>query len=72
MLNKEKLQRLMGILGGLTEEQKAALTEAMEKPVTEEELLGKLGVKEGGFAEFLRAVASERSDADLRAGAVPG
>ena len=35
MLNKEKLEQLMAILGELTEEQKAILTKALNGPINE-------------------------------------
>lgn len=63
MLNKEKLEQLMAILGNLTEEQRATLTEALEKPVSDRELFEKLGgVDERKFAEFLKAVTAETED----------
>ena len=63
MLNKEKLEQLMAILGELTDEQKATLTEALEKPISDKELFEKLGgVEERKFAEFLKAVAAETED----------
>ena len=63
MLNEEKLEHLMGILGNLTDEQKAALTEALEKPISDRELFEKLGgVDEGKFAQYLKAVAAEKED----------
>ena len=66
MLNKEKLEKLMAILGDLTEEQKAIVTEALEKQIPDNELFKKLdGVNEGRFAEFMRAVAAQTEDAVL-------
>ena len=65
MLNKEKLEQLMGILGELTEEQKAIVTEALEGPINETELFGKLGVDEGKFTEFMQALAAQTEDAVL-------
>lgn len=63
MLNEEKLEHLMGILGNLTDEQKAALTEALEKPISDRELFEKLGgVEEDRFAQYLKAVAAEKED----------
>ena len=63
MLNKDKPGQLMAILGELTEEQKAVLTEALEKPIPDRELFEKLGgVEEGRFAQYLKAVAAERGD----------
>ena len=69
MLNKEKREELMGILGKLTNEQKAALTEALKKPISDRELFEKLGgVDEGKFAQYLKAVAAEKAHYDPRAG----
>ena len=65
MLNKEKLEQLMAILGELTEEQKAFLTEALNGPINEKELFEKLGVDEDKFAEFMKAVAAQAEDAVL-------
>ncbi len=65
MLNKEKLEQLMAILGKLTEEQKAFLTEALNGPINEKELFEKLGVDEDKFAEFMKAVAAQAEDAVL-------
>ena len=63
MLNKEKREELMGILGKLTDEQKAALTEALKKPISDRELFEKLGgVEEDRFAQYLKAVAEEKED----------
>lgn len=63
MLNKEKLEQLMAILGELTEEQRAFLTEALSGPIREKELFEKLGdVEEGKFEDFLKAVAAEMED----------
>ena len=63
MLNEEKLEHLMGILGKLTDEQKAALTEALKKPISDRELFEKLGgVEEDRFAQYLKAVAAEKED----------
>ena len=63
MLNEEKRKDLMGILGNLTDEQKAALTEALKKPISDRELFEKLGsVDEGRFAQYLKAVAAEKED----------
>ncbi len=63
MLNKEKLEQLMAILGELTEEQRAFLTEALSGPIREKELFEKLDdVDEGKFEEFMKAVAAEMED----------
>ena len=61
MLAKKKMEQLMAILGDLTEEQKAALTDGLEKELSDKALLAKLGgVDEEKFAEFLNAVAMEK------------
>ena len=65
MLNKDKLEQLMAILGELTEEQKAILTKALSEPINEKELFEKLGVDEGRFTEFIRALAAAQEDAVL-------
>ena len=65
MLNKEKLEQLMGILGDLTDEQKAIVAETLNGPINEKELFEKLGVDEGKFTEFLTALAAEQEDAVL-------
>lgn len=65
MLNKDKLEQLMAILGELTEEQKAILTEALSGPINEKELFERLGVDEGRFTEFIRALAAAQEDAVL-------
>lgn len=63
MLNKEKPEQLMAILGELTDEQKATLTEALKKPIPDRELFEKLGgVEEGKLAQYLKAVAAEKED----------
>lgn len=63
MLNGEKLEKLTGILGNLTEEQKAALRQTLEKPISDKELFEKLGgVEEDRFAQYLKAVAEEKED----------
>jgi hypothetical protein len=63
MLNKEKLEQLMAILGELTEEQRAFLIEALSGPIREKEFFEKLGdVEEGKFEDFLKAVAAEMED----------
>ena len=63
MLNKEKREELMGILGNLTDEQKAILTEALKNPSSDRELFEKLGgVEEDRFAQYLKAVAAEKED----------
>ena len=66
MLKKEKLEQLMAILGELTEEQKAILTEALNGPINEKELFERLGVDEGRFTEFMRALAAENEGAVMR------
>ena len=66
MLSKEKLEQLLAILGDLTEEQKAFLAEALNGPINEKELFEKLGVDEGKFTEFMRALAAENEDAVMR------
>ena len=43
MLNKESLEQAMGILGELTQEQKALIMEAAEKDMPDKELFEKLG-----------------------------
>ena len=65
MLNKEKLEQLMAILGDLTEEQKAIVTEVLNGPIDEKALFEKLGVDEDKFAEFMKAVAAQAEDAVL-------
>ena len=72
MLNKEKLEQLMAILGDLTEEQKAIVTEALNGPINEKALFEKLGVDEGKFAEFMQALAAQTEDAVAGTGAVRG
>ena len=63
MVSKKKLEQLMAILGELTEEQKAVLTEALEKPIGDRELFEKLGdVDEGRLAQYLKAVAAEKEN----------
>lgn len=63
MLNEEKLEHLTGILGNLTDEQKAMLTEALKKPISDRELFEKLGgVDEGKLAQYLKAVAAKKED----------
>ncbi len=63
MLNEKKLEHLMSILGNLTDEQKATLTEALKKPISDRELFEKLGgVDESKFAQYLKAVAAEKED----------
>ena len=47
MLNKEKLEQLMAILGDLTEEQKAIVAATLQGAKGGKELLGTLGVEEG-------------------------
>ena len=65
MLNKEKLEQLMAILGDLTEEQKTIVTEALNGPIDEKALFEKLGVDEGKFAEFMQALAAQTENAVL-------
>ena len=65
MLNKEKLEQLMAILGDLTEEQKAIVAETLKGSISEKELFGKLGVDEGKFTEFMQALAAQTEDAVL-------
>ena len=66
MLNKEKLEQLIAILGELTDEQKAIVNEALEKRIPDKELFEKLGgVDEDKFAEFMKAVAAQTEDAVL-------
>ena len=63
MVSKKKLEQLMAILGELTEEQKAVLTEALEKQIGDRELFEKLGdVDEGRLAQYLKAVAAEKEN----------
>lgn len=64
MLNKEKLEKRMEILGDLTQEQKAIVTEAIRTRMPDKDLFEKLnGVDEGKFSEFMRAVAALREEA---------
>ena len=65
MLNKEKLEQLMAILGDLTEEQKAIVTEVLNGPIDEKAFFEKLGVDEGKFTEFMQALAAQTEDAVL-------
>ena len=65
MLNREKQDKLLALLGELTEEQKAIVTEALEGPINETELFGKLGVDEGKFTEFMHAFAARTEDVVL-------
>ena len=65
MLNKEKLEQLMAILGDLTEEQKAIVAETLKGSFDEKEIFEKLGVDEGKFTEFMRAFAAQTEDAVL-------
>lgn len=63
MLNKKKMEQLMEMLGELTQEQKATLTEALKKPISDRELFEKLGgVDEGKLAQYLKAVAAKKED----------
>ena len=59
MLNKEKLEKAMELLGDLTQEQKALIAEAAEKTIPEKELYEKLGVDDKKFAEFLKAASDD-------------
>ena len=59
MLNKEKLEKAMELLGDLTQEQKALIAEAAEKAIPEKELYEKLGVDDKKFAEFLKAASDD-------------
>ena len=43
MSNKDKLEQLIAILGEVTEEQKAIVTEASQKYFSDKKLLEKLG-----------------------------
>ena len=65
MLNKEKLEQLMAILGDLTGEQKAIVAETLKGSFDEKEIFEKLGVDEGKFTEFMRAFAAQTEDAVL-------
>ena len=65
MLIKDKLEQLMAILGELTEEQKAFLTEALNGTIDEKALFEKLGVDEDRFTEFLKAFAAQTEDSVL-------
>lgn len=63
MLSNEKMEQLMEMLGELTQEQKAILTEALKNPSSDKELFEKLGgVDEGKLAQYLKAVAAEMED----------
>ncbi len=63
MLSNEKMEQLMEMLGELTQEQKATLTEALKKPIPDRELFEKLGgVEEGKLAQYLKAVAAMKED----------
>lgn len=57
MLNKESLEQAIGILGELTQEQKALIMEAAEKDMPDKELFEKLGgsIDERIFKNFLLA-----------------
>ena len=66
MLDKKRFIEHMTILGDLTEEQKAVLTEALEKPIADKELIKKLDVDEARFAEFMRVVAADQEEAVLQ------
>lgn len=65
MLNKEKLEQLMAILGDLTGEQKAIVAETLKGSFDEKALFEKLGVDEGTFAAFMQALAAQTEDAVL-------
>ena len=65
MLNKEKLEQLMAILGDLTGEQKAIVAEILKGAFDEKGIFEKLGVDEGKFTEFMRAFAAQTEDAVL-------
>lgn len=65
MLSKDKLEQLMAILGDLTEEQKAVVTDFLKRSGNEKELMEKLGVDEGKFIEFMDAVRAEEEEAVL-------
>ena len=65
MLSREKLEQLMGILGDITDEQKAMVAETLNGPINEKELFDKLSVDEGKFMVFLKALAAEREDVVL-------
>ena len=65
MLNKEKLEQLLAMLGDLTEEQKTIATEALNGPINEKALFEKLGVDEGKFAEFMNAVTASQEETVL-------
>ncbi len=60
MLNKEKLQKAMEILGDVSEENKALLERATKENIPEKELFEKLGVSEEKFTEFMKASCDER------------
>ena len=62
MLNKESLEQAMGILGELTQEQKALIMEAAEKDMPDKDLFEKLGssITEKKFEEFLQAASDEK------------
>lgn len=64
MISKEKWNEAIGILGELTEEQKAVLEEAAGKPVSEKEFYEKLGkIDEAVFTEFLKAASETKEEA---------
>ena len=54
MLNKEKLEQLMAILGDLTEEQKAIVTEVLNGPINEKALFEKLAWMKGSSPSSCR------------------
>ena len=63
MLNKEKMEQLMEILGELTQEQKAILTEALKNPSSDKELFEKLGgVDKAKFEKYIKAHSAEMEE----------
>ena len=60
MLNKEKLQKAMEILGDVSEENKALLERATKENIPEKELFEKLGVSEEKFTEFMKASCDDK------------
>ena len=59
MLNKDKLEKLMALLGEVADDQKALLAEALNGSINEKALFEKLGVDEGKFAEFMKVLAGD-------------
>ena len=59
MLDQVRLNEVLKGMSGLSEEQKAVLLKAAEKPVHEQELFEKLGVSEQVFGEIMKASAKE-------------